>query len=257
LTAVPSSSLTARAISFLQSGPAASLAIVRDVLGIAQANRHSADRIAAALLAPDRRFGRTTDGRWTVADAARETSPSLEACRWAVVDVETTGVRAFRGDRIIEIAVVTLDGTLAFHSLVNPGIPIPQFVAGLTGIDATLVRDAPTFDAVVDPLLRALEGCVFVAHNARFDWAFVSTEIERATGLLLQGPRVCTVRLARKLLPDLPRRNLDTVSYHFGIEIEGRHRAVGDAVAAAKCLAKLLRLAQSNGAATLVDLHNL
>jgi len=254
LAAVPSSSLTSRAVSFLQSGPAASLAIVRDVLGIAQANRHTADRIAAALLAPDPRFGRTTDGRWTLATPPSSASPVLEACRWAVVDVETTGVRAFRGDRIMEIAVVMLDGTVAFHSLVNPGIPIPQFVAGLTGIDARTVRDAPTFDAIVDRLLTALEGCVFVAHNARFDWAFVSTEIERATGLLLQGPRVCTVRLARKLLPDLPRRNLDTVSYHFGIEIEGRHRATGDAVAAAKCLARLLRLAQGNGATTLSDL---
>ncbi len=184
---------------------------MRDVLGIAQANRHTADRIAAALLAPDPRFGRTTDGRWTVATPPSSASPVLESCRWAVVDVETTGV----------------------------------------------LRAAPTFDAIVDRLLAALEGCVFVAHNARFDWAFVSTEIERATGLLLQGPRVCTVRLARKLLPDLPRRNLDTVSYHFGIEIEGRHRATGDAVAAAKCLAQMLKLAQGNGAATLGDLHNL
>ena len=59
---------------------------------------------------------------------------------------------------------------------------------------------------------------------------------------------------ARKLLPDLPRRNLDTVSYHFGIEIEGRHRATGDAVAAAKCLGKLLKLAEHNGARALNDL---
>jgi DNA polymerase III subunit epsilon len=253
---VPASSLTSRALSFLQSGPAASLAIVRDVLGIAQANRHTADRIAATLLAPDRRFSRTQDGRWTLAAPPPETSPTLDACRWAVVDVETTGVRAFSGDRIMEIAVVMLDGTVAFQSLVNPGIPIPQFVAGLTGIDAKMVRDAPTFEMIADALLQSLEGCVFVAHNARFDWAFVSTEIERATGLLLQGPRVCTVRLARKLLPDLPRRNLDTVSDHFGIEIEGRHRATGDAVAAAKCLAKLLRLAQGNGAVSLADLEN-
>jgi DNA polymerase-3 subunit epsilon len=171
------------------------------------------------------------------------------------VDVETTGVRAFRGDRIMEIAVVRLDGTVAFHSLVNPGIPIPPFVAGLTGIDAGMVRKAPPFEAIVDALLDALEGCVFVAHNARFDWAFVSTEIERARGLLLQGPRVCTVRLARKLLPDLPRRNLDTVSYHFGIEIEGRHRATGDAVAAAKCLARMLRIAKEEGAVCLADLE--
>lgn len=230
---------------------------MRDVLGIAQANRHTADRIAATLLAPDKRFSRTSDGRWSIATPPPETSPVLESCRWAVVDVETTGVRAFKGDRIMEIAVALLDGTVVFHSLVNPGIPIPQFVAGLTGIDARTVRNAPPFEAIVEQLLAALEGCVFVAHNARFDWAFVSTEVERATSLLLQGPRVCTVRLARKLLPDLPRRNLDTVSYHFGVEIEGRHRATGDAVAAAKCLGKLIRLAQGNGAATLLDLHNL
>ena len=230
---------------------------MRDVLGIAQANRHTADRIAATLLAPDKRFSRTTDGRWMLAAPPPEASPVLEQCRWAVVDVETTGVRAFRGDRIMEVAVVALDGTILFHSLVNPGIPIPQFVAGLTGITEKDVRHAPPFDAIVDDLLRVFEGCVFVAHNARFDWAFVSTEVERATGLLLQGPRLCTVRLARKLLPDLPRRNLDTVSYHFGIEIEGRHRATGDAVAAAKCLSKLIRLAQGIGAATLLDLHNI
>lgn len=254
LAAVPSSSLTSRAVSFLQNGPAASLAIVRDVLGIVQANRHTADRIAATLLAPDKRFSRTQDGRWALASVPVEASPPLESCRWAVVDVETTGVRAFHGDRIMEIAVVALDGTVRFHSLVNPGIPIPQFVAGLTGIDAHMVRRAPQFEDIVDNLLAALEGCVFVAHNARFDWAFVSTEIERARGLLLQGPRVCTIRLARKLLPDLPRRNLDTVSYHFGIEIEGRHRATPDAVAAAQCLGKLLRLAQGNGAKVLHDL---
>jgi DNA polymerase-3 subunit epsilon len=238
-------------------GPAASLAIVRDVLGIAQANRHNADRIATALLAPDPRFARTTDGRWTLVTAAVVASPALENCRFAVVDVETTGVRARRGDRIIEIAVVTLDGSeprLVFHSLVNPGIPIPPFVGTLTGITAAMVQQAPPFDAVVDALLHAFRDCVFVAHNARFDWAFVSAEVERARGLLLQGPRVCTMRLARRLLPDLPRRNLDTVSYHFGITIEGRHRAVGDAVAAARCLHRLVGLAKEQGALTLADL---
>jgi len=227
---------------------------VRDVLGIVQANRHTADRIATTLLAADSRFGRTSDGRWTLATPPVEASLTLEECRFAVVDVETTGVRAFRGDRIIEIAVVRLDGTVAFHSLVNPGIPLNPFVQGLTGIAPATLHNAPLFEDIADGVLEALEGCVFVAHNARFDWAFVSTEIERARGLLLQGPRVCTVRLARKLLPDLPRRNLDTVSYHFGIEIEGRHRATPDAVAAAKCLAKLLKLAQSNGATALHDL---
>ncbi len=224
------------------------------MLGIAQANRHTADRIAQTLLAADPRFGRTRDGRWALASQPATESPALDACRFAVVDVETTGVRAFRGDRIIEIAVVMLDGTVAFHSLVNPGMPVPMFVQGLTGIAPQMLRNAPPFDAIVDDLLQVFSGCVFVAHNARFDWAFVSTEIERARGLLLQGPRVCTVRLARRLMPDLPRRNLDAVSYHFGIEIEGRHRAVGDAVAAAKCLARMLRIAKEWGAVCLADL---
>jgi len=204
LAAVPASSLTARAMPFCRAGRPRVSPSSATSSASPKANRHTADRIAAALLAPDRRFGRTADGRWTVAAPAGEESPPLEACRWAVVDVETTGVRAFRGDAIMEIAVVTLDGTVAFHSLVNPGIPIPQFVAGLTGIDAKLVRDAPTFDMIADQLVRVFEGCVFVAHKRAFDWAFVSTEIERATGLLLQGPRVCTVRAGAQAVARSP-----------------------------------------------------
>jgi DNA polymerase-3 subunit epsilon len=236
---------------------------VRDVMGIARANRHLADRIAATLLAADPRFGRTADGRWMLADVSTA-SPALEACRFAVVDVETTGVKAWRGDRIIEIAVVgaprgaapgSAEPQVLFHSLVNPGIAVPAFVQGLTGIGPDALREAPPFEAIADDLLAALAGTVFVAHNARFDWAFVSNEIARAKHLVLQGPRVCTVRLARRLLPDLPRRNLDMVSYHFGIEIEGRHRATGDAVAAAKCLGRLLRIAREYGAVCLADLE--
>ena len=235
---------------------------MRDVLGIAQANRHTADRIAVALLAPDPRFTRTTDGRWTLVTSVAS-SPALDTCRFAVVDVETTGTRARRGDRIIEIAVVgsprggapgSAEPNVLFHSLVNPGIPVPPFVGSLTGITEAMLKEAPPFDAVVDALLHAFHDCVFVAHNARFDWAFVSAEVERARGLVLQGPRVCTMRLARRLLPDLPRRNLDTVSYHFGITIEGRHRALGDAVAAAKCLHRLVGIAKDQGAVTLADL---
>ena len=197
--------------------------------------------------------------------SAPTVSPALADCRWAVIDVETTGTRARRGDRIIEIAVVgsprggaqgSAEPHVLFHSLVNPGFPISPFVGSLTGITDAMLRESPPFNAIVDDLLDALRDTVFVAHNARFDWAFVSAEVERARGLLLQGPRVCTMRLARRLLPDLPRRNLDTVSYHFGITIEGRHRAVGDAVAAAKCLHRLVGLAKEQGAVTLGDLEN-
>lgn len=263
LVAYPSAGggLSTRALAYLQSGieAAASLAIVRDVLGIASANRHTADRIAAALLAADPRFARTADGRWTPAGPLRAASPALDACRFAVVDVETTGVRARRGDRVIEVAVAVLDGgdaRVVFQALVNPGIPVPPFVQGLTGIDPTMLVDAPGFDAIVDDLLAVLAGCVFVAHNARFDWLFVTAEVARARGLVLQGPRVCTLRLARRLLPHLERRNLDAVSFHFGIDIEGRHRAAGDALAAARVLWRLVRMAKEQGAVCLADLEN-
>ncbi|MGH2668116.1 MAG: 3'-5' exonuclease, partial [bacterium] len=142
------------------------------------------------------------------------------------------------------------------HSLVNPGMPVPPFVQTLTGITPAMLLDAPPFDAVVDGLLDVLRGTVFVAHNARFDWAFVSAEVERARNLALLGPRLCTMRLARRLLPDLERRNLDRVSDFFGITIEGRHRAVGDAVAASQCLGRLLGLAREHGAVCLADVDN-
>src|SRR2546422_1924369 len=180
-----------------------------------------------------------------------------DACRFAVVDVETTGTSPRRGDRIIEIAVAVLEGdrvTPAFESLVNPGVPIAPFVAQLTGIDAATVRDAPCFAAVADRLLDHLAGTVFVAHNVRFDWTFLLVELERARSLLLQGPRVCTLRLARRLLPALESRSLDTLARFFGIEIERRHRAGPDAMAAARILQRLVGIAKERGAGTLADL---
>jgi DNA polymerase-3 subunit epsilon len=143
---------------------------------------------------------------------------------------------------------------VAFDSLVNPERYIPASITSVTGITNEMVARAPRFAEVSDAVLAALSGRIFVAHNARFDWNFVSAEVERARGLILQGPQLCTVRLARRLLPDLPRRNLDTVSDHFGITIEGRHRAVGDAVAAARVLHRLVGLAKEQGALTLADL---
>jgi DNA polymerase-3 subunit epsilon len=98
-------------------------------------------------------------------------------------------------------------------------------------------------------VLRVLDGSVFVAHNAGFDWRFVSAEVARATGRELTGRRLCTVRLARRLLPQLRRRSLDWVARHYAVEIEAgkRHRAAGDAVATAHCLLRLLDDARDHG----------
>jgi len=242
---------------FLNGGPAGSLAIVRDVLGIAQANRHPADRIAAALLAADTRFGRTTDGRWMVAAQSPDVSPALDDCQFAVVDVETTGVRVSSSDRITEIAVVVVHGgrrEVGFESLVNPGRPIPPAICAITNITDEMVRHAPPFSEVADQVLAALAGRIFVAHHARFDWAFVSAELRRARGLALDGPRLCTVRLARRLVRGVRSCGLDSLTTFFGLENAARHRAMGDAWVTAELLSRLLRLAREDGARTLQDL---
>ena len=258
LTALPSSSLANRAAAYLQTGPASSMALVRDVLGLRSTPRALAARIAQALVGEDPRVVRTPEGRWTLAEAANEcVSPALDGCRFAVVDVETTGMRARGGDRIVEIAVVVLEGTeprVVFESLVDPGVPLTPFFTRLTGISDLAVRGAPRFAEIADALLASLTGTVFVAHSVRFDWAFVAAELERARGLVIQGPRICTVRLARRLLPPLDRRNLDTVAHFFDIAIECRHRATGDAVATARILARMLDIARQRGAITLRDL---
>lgn len=180
----------------------------------------------------------------------------LAEVSFLVVDVETTGVSAWAGDRITEVAAVLVRGREvreAFHSLINPGRAIPPFITRLTGIDDAMVRDAPRFGDVAGLLAYELVGRVFVAHNARFDWNFLSAEYDRVVSAPLAsvaGDQLCTVRLARRFLSHLPRRNLDAVAHHYGVEIEGRHRAMGDARATAHVLVGLLRDAERRGVHT-------
>jgi DNA polymerase-3 subunit epsilon len=103
-----------------------------------------------------------------------------------------------------------------------------------------MVADAPLFDHIASDLRLMLERRVFVAHNVAFDWGFVNDEFDRAMKFRLAVDRLCTVRLARKLLSHLPRRNLDAVSAHFEVPIQNRHRALGDADATAKVFSRML-----------------
>lgn len=169
---------------------------------------------------------------------------------FAVVDVETTGSGLHRGDRITEVAVVHVRGReaqTALEILVNPQRPVSPFAARLTGIHWDALHEAPTFGDVADRIAAALAGRVFVAHNMRFDWRFLSLELQRALGQPLRGPRLCTVKLARRLLPHLPRRNLDTLAWHYDVSIIARHRAGGDARATARVLQFLLADAGRQG----------
>ena len=103
-------------------------------------------------------------------------------------------------------------------------------------------------------MLAALAGRVFVAHNARFDWNFVSAELRRSRDLTLDGTRFCTVRLARRLVKGVRSCGLDNLCRFFGFRNEARHRAGGDALVTAELLFRLLSLARQEGARTLQDL---
>ena len=148
----------------------------------------------------------------------------------AFVDLETTGATA-TSDRITEIGIVEVyaDGTVReWQQLVNPGTRIPPFIEQLTGISNEMVADAPTFAAVAAETLRRLEGRLFIAHNARFDYGFLKNEFKRL-GVTFRAPVLCTVKLSRTLYPQFHRHNLDSLIERHGLQADARHRALADA----------------------------
>ncbi len=288
--------LTSRAFAYLTQGPADVVDLIGHICSLPGAPRKVAEHMAQALFADRREFVRGPDGRWMIGEldptrqpsrpgaqnqrverslatmrlvaaergraysASRFANEPLQKLSYVVVDTETTGGRHGSGDRITEIAaVVVRDGEIVelFETLVNPERPIPYFVSQLTNITWEMVKDKPTFDRVAPEVMRVLEGNVFVAHNMMFDWRFVTSELSRATGRKLRGRRLCTVKMARKVLPQLSRRSLDHVARYYGVEIHGRHRAGGDALATARCMLRMLSDLGDRGCSTWGDLETL
>ena len=150
--------------------------------------------------------------------------------RFAFVDLETTGTDPSR-DRITEVAVVeVVDGEVRqrWSQLLDPGRPIPAAIQNLTGITDALVRHAPTFSSIAPMLLERLQGRIFVAHNARFDYGFLKAEFRRL-GLRFQAQVLCTLRLSRQLYPQAERHGLDALISRHRLPSADRHRALGDA----------------------------
>ena len=158
----------------------------------------------------------------------------------AFVDLETTGTTATR-DRVTEVAIVRVaDGELVeeWSTLVDPGCPIPEDIQALTGITNEMVRGAPAFERIAKDVLDRIEGHLFVAHNARFDYGFLKNEFARA-GLSFTADVLCTVRLSRRLYPEAAGHGLDALIERHGLVAgdepadpdrrTGRHSALGDA----------------------------
>lgn len=163
----------------------------------------------------------------------------LPGC-YACVDLETTGGDASR-HRVIEVGIVLVeDGhpVEEWSSLVHPGVRIPSHISDFTGITDEMIADAPAFASIADEIWHRLQGRVFVAHNARFDYGFLRNEFRRLDRRF-RAPVLCTVKLSRRLYPAQPRHNLDAVMEAHGLSCDSRHRALGDARVLADLLAEL------------------
>ncbi len=244
-----SGSLAQRALQALAAGPLSTVEMAARVMGITGGGPVAA-RAVWALLGCDARFAVSSDGVWSLARPAAAPVRKLRAEEWVVVDFETTGGSPRGGHRVTEVAAVRVSGGEirdSYSTLVNPQRRIPSIVTGITGITQQMVETAPCFREVAHHVGAAVEGAVFVAHNAAFDWRFLCHEMEMATGVQPAGRQLCTVKVARKLLPNLPSRGLDALSVYFGVEIENRHRALDDAVATARVLMRLIDILEERG----------
>lgn len=164
---------------------------------------------------------------------------------FAIIDIETCGGKFdFKKGRITEICILVHDGLTVikrFTTLINPECYISPYFTSLTNITNEMVADAPKFHEIAKTIIEMTEGCVFVAHNVGFDYSFIRDEFA-SLGYTYKRETLCTVRLSRKLIPNLVSYSLGRLCATLGIEIFGRHRAEGDALATAELFDLLLRL---------------
>ncbi|MDH5602744.1 MAG: exonuclease domain-containing protein [Cyclobacteriaceae bacterium] len=160
---------------------------------------------------------------------------------YAIVDIETTGGYASH-NRITEVAIILSTGrevTKRYETLINPGVPVPPYITGLTGITNQMLQGAPRFEEVAERIMDYLDGTIFVAHNVHFDYSFLKKEFSMV-GLPFHLKKLCTVRLSRKLVPGLTSYGLGNLAKSLGVSIHDRHRAAGDADATVQIFHQLL-----------------
>jgi DNA polymerase-3 subunit epsilon len=162
-----------------------------------------------------------------------------------VLDFETTGLRPDQGDRITEVAAVRVqDGNIIarYESLINCERRLSNSIRSFTGIDQQMIDSAPAPRCVLSELLAFIGDDPVVSHNAAFDQGFLDCECERLNLQRNGDDFICTVQLARRLLPDLASHSLHALMRHFKLPSIGQHRAALDAEGTAQVLLQLCGL---------------
>ncbi|MCS6998413.1 MAG: 3'-5' exonuclease [Aquificaceae bacterium] len=160
------------------------------------------------------------------------------------IDVEATGVDPAKSD-IIEIACVRVEGgiiTDSFSTLINPGYPLPQRITELTGITNAMLVGKPQMEEVLPGFLRFVRNSVLVAHRVEKDIAFIDKYYRRLYGKRFRPPHICTLNLAKNVLPNLKRYTLKDLADHLGVEYNRVHRAMDDAKTTAFVFLELLKI---------------
>lgn len=233
-------------------GRAAFTEITESIFHLTNATPELAASLVGDLVQNDPRFI-PSEQYLTVKDNELETQ-SLRDVEFVVIDIEAIAGKS-RPTRIIEIGACRVaKGRIVdeFETLVNPDAPLPPFISTLTGIRDEMLASAPPFSEIANRWLSFAGDTVLAAHNSNFDVTLLNQEIARVfPGCRMRNSEICTVQLARRVLPNLEKHHLDAMAEHFGFQVTGRHRAAGDARATARVLIHLLDELEIRGVKTL------
>lgn len=163
---------------------------------------------------------------------------------FVAIDLETTGGN-HQTDRIIEIGLVKIENleiTEELHYLINPDIPIPQFIQKLTSISPDDLETAPKVEDVIEEILEFIGDSIIVAHNISFDFPFLNAVLKRLERPVLENRNICTNLMTKYMIPNILSSNLNYMSQLFDIPHDQAHRALEDAKACANLLVKFLHV---------------
>jgi DNA polymerase III epsilon subunit family exonuclease len=249
---VPDSALVEETIKLLRTngGRAPATEVCACVLELSDLDSEMAATLVSELIGSDWRLRVREDSREVEMLCEDDECRALSETDFVVFDIETTGPK-MPPSRIMEIGAARVQSgriVAEFQTLVNPQMPIPPFIAGLTGIRDEMVSGAPIFEEVAADWLDFADTSVLVAHNAVFDVRFINHEVTHVfPGRRMMNSHICTVSLARRLLPELKSFRLGALAEYFSVPHRTRHRAGDDARATASVFIRLLEHLDGHG----------